>query len=179
LAGGGVAVVDLARIQGGIRHWRTCRGLEGTFSAEKLDLSRRAGTVGDPKGARGELRGLAHQDHAALAYMDDVAEAAATEAWQGSWRSQAEPEVHLDVHQIQVSEATDVVTARSAAMMGKPSESAYEFRTVVWRSEPRDNGEATCVMLIRLTQVPPRCCGQPSRYEPSCLRTSWAPRMFL
>ena len=167
LAGGGVALVDLARISGGIRHWRTCRGLEGTFSAEQLDLSRRAGTVGDPKSARGELGGLAHGDHAALAYMDDVAESSVAGAWHGSWQSRIEPAVHLDVHQIQASEGTDVLTARSTAMMGKPSESAYEFRTVVWRREPDDSDETTSVDLVFEPRV-----GDPALLRATAVNTS-------
>jgi len=144
--GEGVALVDLARIEGGSEHWRVCRGLEGRFDAE-IGAEKRPGTVAGESVARGEVDKLEDQDYAALAYMDDVAEVERVPSWRGSWRSERERGVYLDLHQLRVSETVEVLTARATAMMGLPEESNYSYRTVLWRNRP-GAGETTCVDLV-------------------------------
>ncbi|MSS73049.1 MAG: hypothetical protein EXS64_16380 [Candidatus Latescibacteria bacterium] len=146
--GEGVALVDLSRIRGGTEHWRVCRGLEGGFVTEGLDLKARGGTVESPDGVRGEMEGLGHPDYEGLACMDDVAEGRALASWKGGWQSRIEPGVHLDLHQVRASFSTTLMTARATAVMGKPEESNYEYRAVVWRRRPSDAGDVTCVDLV-------------------------------
>lgn len=135
----GVALVDLSRITGGTTHWRMCRGLEGEFISAEAGLKPRSGTVAGPEGQRGHIGNLSHPDHMALAYMDDVASGDAPEHWKGYWQSSFEKRVHLDLHQLQSSKGTELMTARATAMMGEPDASTYCFRTVLWRREPADD----------------------------------------
>mgnify|MGYP002031764800 CR=1 FL=1 len=144
--GEGVALVDLARISGGTTHWRMCRGLEGDFSAGDVPLVGRKGTVADPMGQRGCIDSLEHPDHAALAYMDDVSTCPAPGSWKGLWQSRFEENVHLDIHQLQASAETELLTARATAMMGEPEESTYDFSTVLWRRKP--DGDTTLLDLV-------------------------------
>ena len=146
--GEGVALIDLSRIRGGTEHWRICRGLEGDFESENAGLVSRPGTVADAGGARGDTGNLPHPDYDALAFMDDVASAEARPAWRGGWQSGFEPDVHLDLHQLNVTPGAELLTARATAVMGAPNESNYRFRTVLWRRKPRQDGGPTCVDLV-------------------------------
>lgn len=146
--GQGIVLVDLSRVRGGAEHWRVCRGLEGQFETEGFELTSRGGTVASPEGRRGVLEGLAYPDYEGLACMDDVAEGRALSSWKGRWQSRVEPGVHLDLHQVRVSFSTEFMTARATAVMGKPEESNYEYRAVVWRRRPADAGDVTCVDLV-------------------------------
>jgi hypothetical protein len=146
--GQGVALVDLSRVRGGTEHWRVCRGLEGRFETEGFALTPCGGTVADPNGQRGALEGLAHPDYEGLACMDDVAWGRALPGWKGGWASRLEPGVHLDLHQVRVSFSTELMTARAAAVMGTPEESNYEYRAAIWRRQPADEKDVTCVDLV-------------------------------
>ncbi|MBI2951973.1 hypothetical protein HYY27_07760, partial [bacterium] len=146
--GQGVALVDLSRVRGGTEHWRVCRGLEGRFGTEGFALTPRSGTVAGPEGRRGALEGLAHPDYEGLACMDDVAWGRALPSWKGVWESRIEPGVHLDLHQARVSFSTELMTARATAVMGTPEESNYEYRAAIWRRQPADEKDVTCVDLV-------------------------------
>lgn len=145
--GEGVALVDLARIRGGSEHWRVCRGLEGGFSGE-VGMEEREGTVAGEGVARGQVEKLEEPDYAALAYMDEVAALERAASWRRSWQSEREKGVHLDLHQLRVNETAEVMTARATAMMGRPEESNYCYRTVLWRNRPTEADETTCVDLV-------------------------------
>ena len=134
--GDGIALIDLARVAGGSEHWRVCRGLEGVFTSNDAVGRPRSGTVADPAGERGHIDNLAHPDYAALACMDQVEELESASAWSGTWKSHRDDNVQLDLHQIGVSRGTQVLTARSTAVMGTPEESRYNYRTLLWRREP-------------------------------------------
>ena len=151
--GEGVALVDLSRVRGGTEHWRTCRGLEGELHAPEAGLQSRGGTVADPNGERGARDNLRHADHAAFAFMDKVASAAAPASWTGHWQSGVEASVCLDLHQVSVSDETELLTARATAMMGTPEESGYCYRTALWRREPRDENDASSVDLVMEPRV--------------------------
>ncbi|MDA0746827.1 MAG: hypothetical protein O2954_09925, partial [bacterium] len=142
----GVVLVDLSRVTGGIEHWRTCRGLEGEFLSDTANLKPRNGTVANSNGKRGDTRNMDHPDHAAQAYMDDVATAQAPSAWKGAWQSSVESAAHLDLHQLRVSPNTELLTARATAVVGTPEESSYNYRTVLWRRKPQN--DTTCVDLV-------------------------------
>ena len=144
--GDGVALIDLSRITGGGDHWRTCRGLEGVFQTDNAGLRPQTGTVAGSRIERGQTGDLPHPDHTALAYMDDVSTGAAPPDFTGSWRSLAEPAVHLDLHQVNVSPGTRLFTARAPQAMGTPDESNYLYRPVLWRRTPQD--DTTCVDLV-------------------------------
>jgi hypothetical protein len=144
--GDGVAVVDLTRVTGGTEHWRTCRGLEGDFHSDSAGFVSREGTVADADGSRGETEGIAGKDHLALAYMDEVTSSEKADAWKGSWRSEIEPDVHLDLHQLSTSAGSEVLTARCTAVMGTPEASNYQYRSVLWRRAPEE--DTTCVDLV-------------------------------
>ncbi|MEW6754150.1 MAG: heparinase II/III family protein [Candidatus Latescibacterota bacterium] len=145
--GDGVALVDLCRIRGGAEHWRVCRGLEGTFWAQ-TEARPQPGTVAGEGIQRGQLGALPHPDYAPLAYMDDVRVLSAGAFWQGTWESHREPGVYLQVRQLGASPGTRVLEARATAAMGRPEESPYTFRTLLWRRRPADAAEATCVDLL-------------------------------
>jgi hypothetical protein len=145
--GDGVAVVDLARITGGLEHWRTCRGLEGEF-LPSTPLNEQGGTVAHPDSGRGDMSRLSHPDYAAMAYLDDVATAPDAAAFGGSWQSRAEPGVSMDLHQLRISGGTEAMTARAAAMMGTPEESSYCYRATVWRRIPNGPDDTTAVDLV-------------------------------
>ena len=142
----GVVLIDLSRITGGAEHWRTCRGLEGEFQSDNAGLHPQTGTVAGPRVERAQTDDLSHPDHTALAYMDDVKTAHAPPAIRGAWRSQAEPAVQLDLHQINVSPGTRLFTARAAQAMGTPEESNYLYHPVLWRRTPQE--DTTCVDLV-------------------------------
>ena len=152
--GEGVALVDLARIQGGREHWRVCRGLEGDFQTT-VEQQNRPGTVAGEGVARGQTDTLPHPEYAALAYMDDVATLRSRSFWTGAWQSRREPAVHLDLHQLRASSGTGVTTARSTAVMGTPEESNYQYRTVLWQRKPTDDADVTCVDLVFEPRVGP------------------------
>jgi hypothetical protein len=153
--GQGVALIDLARVSGGVEHWRICRGLEGSFVAEGLHQNRRPGTVADPDGGRGQTDRMRYPDHGALAYLDEVAALEPLPAWRGHWRFRREPDVYLDLHQLRVTAGTEVLTARAAAIMGTPEQSSYEYRAALWRRVPADAGQTTCVDLVFEPRVGP------------------------
>ena len=142
----GIALVDLSRVTGGTEHWRTCRGLEGEFHSDSANLKPRTGTVATSGGKRGDTDNLPHPDYTALAYMDDVATGQAPAAWNGAWQSRRESSVHLDLHQIRVSPNTELFTARATEMMGKPEESNYSYRALLWCRTPQN--DTTCVDLV-------------------------------
>jgi hypothetical protein len=151
----GVAVIDLCRIHGGTEHWRVCRGLQGTFAADDLTFTSRPGTVASPEGARGDTDHLAFPDYEGLACMDDVQTAQPSSSWRGAWQSTVESGVWLDLYQVYASNATEILTARATAVMGTPEESAYAFRTLLWRRHPADARDATCVDLVLEPHVGP------------------------
>ena len=142
----GVVLIDLSRITGGADHWRACRGLEGEFQSDNAGLQPQTGTVAGPRVERAQTDDLPHPDHTALAYMDDVSTGQAPDAFSGGWRSQAEPTVHLDLHQVNVSSGTRLFTARAAQAMGTPEESNYLYHPVLWRRTPQE--DTTCVDLV-------------------------------
>lgn len=151
--GAGVAVIDLSRIRGGTEHWRVCRGLQGSFDTTGPFFVPRPGTAAGPDGRRGDVESLAVPDYAGLACMDDISTAAAPSAWQGTWTSRIEPAVHLDLYQIGVNPSTELMNARSTAMMGTPEESAYVFRTLLWRRNPLNERDTTRVDLVMEPRV--------------------------
>ena len=153
--GEGVAVIDLCRIRGGTEHWRVCRGLQGSFATDELVFSPRPGTVASPDGVRGAIDALPSSDYEGLACMDDVASAPAKQAWKGTWTATIEPAVRLDVFQIGVSEGTEVINARATAMMGTPDESAYLFRTLLWRRQASNRDETSRIDLVMEPRVGP------------------------
>ncbi|MDE2723068.1 MAG: hypothetical protein OXI59_06800, partial [Gemmatimonadota bacterium] len=144
--GEGIALLDLSRIAGGAEHWRTCRGLEGIFQTDNADLKPQPGTVASPHIQRTQTDNLPHPDHTALAYMDNVTTAQAPQAFHGTWQSQIEPAVHLDLHQLNISPNTQVLNTRAAQAMGTPEESNYLYHPVIWRRTP-DN-DTTCIDLV-------------------------------
>lgn len=144
----GIALVDLSRIWGGVQHWRICRGIEGAFHANELNFTSQTGTVAGPEIQRGEIEKCQHPDDTALAYMDNVQTAEPPKAWQGHWQSRIESQVGLDVHQVNISDNTEFLTARATAMMGTPEESSYNFSTALWRRKPSSETEATHVDLV-------------------------------
>ena len=144
--GEGIALLDLSRIAGGAEHWRTCRGLEGIFQTDNVDLKPQPGTVAGPDIQRTQTDNLPHPDHTALAYMDSVTTAQAPPTFRGTWQSQIEPAVHLDLHQLNTSPNTQIINARAAQAMGKPEESNYLYHPLLWRRTP-DN-DTTCIDLV-------------------------------
>jgi len=145
--GEGVVLVDLARIRGGSEHWRVCRGLEGEFSTRAARQGR-PGTAAGEDVQRGQVNRLAHPDHAALAYMDEVAVLQAGIFWKGTWQSRREPTVRLDLHQLRATPGTQILTARSTAVMGRAEESNYCYRSLLWRNRPAGEGHTTGVDLV-------------------------------
>ena len=141
--GEGVCLVDLTRVCGGDQHWRVCRGLEGDFVSDEVAQNERGGTIATAEGARGDLDTLSHPDYAALAYMDEVAEFEPRPSWKGSWVFRNEEGVFLDLHQLRTN-AAQTLSARATEIMGKPEESNYYFRTLLWRSA----AETTYVDLV-------------------------------
>ena len=146
--GEGVALIDFSRVAGGACHWRTCRGLEGTFQSSNAGLQSRAGTAADPNGFRGDTGNLAHPDHTAFAFMDEVAAGSSPPTWEGAWQSEIEPGVGLDLYQINADPGTELLSARATAVMGTPEESNYCHRALVWRREPNGAGDTTSVDLV-------------------------------
>ncbi len=144
--GEGIALLDLSRITGGVEHWRTCRGLEGIFQTDNADFKPQPGTVAGPNIPRAQTDNLPHPDHTALAYMDNVTTAQAPPAFRGTWQSQIEPAVHLDLHQLNTSSNTQLYNTRAAQAMGTPEESNYLYHPVIWRRTP-DN-DTTCIDLV-------------------------------
>ncbi len=153
--GAGVALIDLARLQGGSEHWRICRGLEGDFYTTEQP-QRRPGTMAGETIERGDpAAALPHPEYAALAYMDDVAELTGRMPWTGYWQSRREPQVQLDLHQLGISSGTRVTTARATAVMGTPAESNYDYRAVLWRRRPTDVADISCVDLVFEPRIGP------------------------
>jgi len=144
----GVVLVDLSRVKGGIEHWRICRGLDGVFSSPDANLVSRSGTVADLNGARGDTSNLTHPDYEALAFMDQVSAADAPDHWKGKWASQVEASVALDIHQTGVSDGTELMQARAAAVMGTPEESNYLYHPLIWRRKPGDDADVSKVDLV-------------------------------
>jgi hypothetical protein len=136
----GVALIDLSRVRGGDEHWRLCRGLEGEFRAEDTTFSPCGGTLADPQGARGDTTSLRHPEHSGLAWFDDVAEASDAAGWSGEWTF-AHGDSTLDVHVAGVSDGVQARTARAAAIMGTPDESAYQYRALSWNRTPASADE--------------------------------------
>jgi hypothetical protein len=158
-------LLDLMRVRGGDEHWRTCRGLDGEFSAAGLDVTARDGTIADPNGRRGDLDRLPHPDHGALTYLDDVQESVAPPAWRGYWESRIEPGVRLDLHQLRVSSGTELLAARATSISGTPEESDYDYRTLLWRKRSVSNDEPTVVDLLF----------EPRTGEPTVAKTATIP----
>ena len=102
----------------------------------------RTGTIAGAHIDRGDLGDLTHPDYAALAYMDDVATLDAPSAWRGSW--QLDAGATLDLHQLAFN-GSAILTARATAIMGRPEESNYAFRPVVWRG---GGASTTCIDLV-------------------------------
>ncbi|MBT5872526.1 MAG: hypothetical protein HOH43_03825, partial [Candidatus Latescibacteria bacterium] len=144
----GVVVVDLSRIQGGSEHWRTCRGLNGSFNSDDIKWTGRPGNVVNEGSGRGDEENLGHPDQAGLSWMDNVRTAEPRSHWDGSWQSSREKEVHLDVHQTRISESTDLMSARATATMGTPEESSYCYQTLVWRRTPDNEQETSAIDLV-------------------------------
>ena len=144
--GEGIALLDLSRITGGAEHWHTCRGLEGIFQTDNVDLKPQPGTVAGPDIQRTQTDNLPHSDHTALAYMDNVTTAQTPQTFRGTWQSQIEPAVHLDLHQLNISPNTQVLNTRAAQAMGTPEESNYLYHPVIWHRTP-DN-DTTCIDLV-------------------------------
>ena len=153
--GEGVAIVDLSRIRGGTEHWRVCRGLQGSFTTDELLFSPRSGTVADPNGVRGAVGTLPSSDYEGLACLDDVSTTSVKPSWKGTWTSSVEPDVCLDVFQIGVSEGTELIDARATALMGTPEESAYLFRTLLWRRQASNTEEVSRIDLVMEPRVGP------------------------
>ena len=149
--GEGVLLVDLMRIAGGSTHWRLCRGCGSDFSTA-VSGQAQAGTLAGPDISRGDLSNLAHPDCAALAYMDQVQQFGAPDAWTGTWTM--DPQAHLDLHQLCASSGTQVRSARATAIMGSPDESTYNFRALSWQREASDN-KPTCIDLAFEPRVGP------------------------
>ncbi len=145
--GEGVALVDLMRLQGGTEHWRVCRGLQGTFVTQ-VPAQPRPGTLAGEAVARGAVDQIARPDYAGLAYMDDVRVLQGQGAWTGQWQHHTEPGTALDLHQLASTDAGLVATARATAIMGTPSESAYEYRAVAWQASPVDVDQVTKIDLV-------------------------------
>ena len=139
--GNGVAAVDMMRISGGAEHWRICRGCAADFATDLVQTPR-TGTIAGAHIDRGDLGDLTHPDYAALAYMDAVATLNAPSAWRGSW--QLDAGAHLDLHQLAFN-GSAILTARATAIMGRPEESNYAFRPVVWRG---GGASTTCIDLV-------------------------------
>ncbi|MDA0708602.1 MAG: heparinase II/III family protein [bacterium] len=144
----GVVLVDFSRIQGGSQHWRTCRGLEGIFQTAQLNFKGQTGTVAGVDIVRGQTQKCRFPDDSALAYMDQVQLADPPKSWQGTWRSAVEPQVFLDLHQVDASDQTQFMTARATAVMGTPEKSNYTFQTALWRRTPRSNRDTTHIDLV-------------------------------
>ena len=145
--GQGVVLVDLARIRGGSEHWRVCRGLEGEFDTGEM-RQKKPGTVAGENIERGRIDALPHPDYAALAHMDDVAALYAGPFWKGTWQSRRESSAHLDLRQLRASPGTQIITARATAVMGRPEESNYCYRTALWKRKPCGENDTTCVDLV-------------------------------
>ncbi|MBI2505776.1 MAG: heparinase II/III family protein, partial [Candidatus Latescibacteria bacterium] len=145
--GTGVALVDLARVRGGSEHWRVCRGLEAEQFTADLAGEQVGGTVADPRGKRGQQEGLAHPDHAGLAWMDEVVRLEERLTWKGTWACRRRADAWLDLHQLRATPGTQLMSARATATMGKPEESTYLFRTLLWKHPPQP-GQTTCVDLV-------------------------------
>ena len=146
--GEGVALIDFSRVAGGACHWRTCRGLEGSFQSSDAGLQPRAGTVADPAGGRGDTGNLSHPDHTAFAYMDEVAAGLPPPTWEGTWQSEVEPGVCLDLYQINADPGAELLSARATAVMGTPEESNYCHRALIWRRTPEGTEDTTSVDLV-------------------------------
>ena len=151
--GDGVAVIDLSRIWGGAEHWRSCRGLQGSFTTEELVFSPRSGTVAAPDGLRGAIDTMPSSDYEGLACMDDVSTISAKPTWKGTWISSVEPDVCLDVFQVGVSDGTELINARATAMMGTPEESAYLFRALLWRRQASSTNDVSRIDLVMEPRV--------------------------
>lgn len=143
----GVAAIDLARITGGAEHWRTCRGIQGSFTPSGVDEKPRGGTVAGPERQRGDKKDLRYPDYNCFAFLDNVAIVNAGESWKGSWQSRFEKEVHLDLHQVW-SNMDEILTARGTSIASKPEDSQYRFRTVLWRNEPDGEDDTSIVDLV-------------------------------
>jgi hypothetical protein len=146
--GEGVALIDFSRVVGGACHWRTCRGLEGTFQSSNAGLRSRAGTVADPGGSRGDTGNLSHPDYTVFAYMDEVAAGPPPPTWEGTWHSEVESGVCLDLYQIDADPGSELLSARATAVMGTPEESSYCHRVLLWRREPSGAEDVTSVDLV-------------------------------
>jgi hypothetical protein len=152
--GQGVALIDLMRIQGGVEHWRICRGLQGRFDCN-LPRQARAGTLAGEHVVRGAVSDLARPDYAGLAYMDEVTALEAPGAWTGRWQHHSEADTALDLHQLASTSPAAVAVARATAIMGTPGESPYEYRALCWRTQPADAHHVTKVDLVYEPRVGP------------------------
>jgi len=155
--GDGIAVIDLSRARGGVEHWRSCRGLEGSFSTAGAALppslaasgsgSVREHTVLDVLAARG-LPNPEAPDYQAFAFMDDAQELPVAGFPGGSWRSSVEPGVSLDLYHLGSSTGTELWSARATQSMGTPEESLYSFGTLLWRRVPSGPEDTSSVDLV-------------------------------
>lgn len=132
-----VALVDLARINGGDEHWRVCRGLQGTLQLPGVGAAPRSGTLAGEDIDRGQLDRVRHGDHRGLAWMDDVELLDLQGPTKASWTSAHEPMARLDLHILATTAGTCLRSARATAVMDAPERSRYEYRTLAWqRSAP-------------------------------------------
>jgi hypothetical protein len=145
--GEGVALIDLARVRGGTQHWRICRGLEGAFDSAAAIRTPRPGTLAGADIVRGAIGEVDHPDHVGLAWMDDVASLEAPAGWQGTWTSRHDAAAQLDLYQVHVSDGVECATAQATAVLGEPSESRYEYRTLAWKNCPAEDA-STCIDLV-------------------------------
>ena len=146
--GRGVALVDLARVQGGAEHWRVCRGLEGAFAPQEVEAVERPGTAAGPHIVRGQLEGLTHPDHTGLAWMDAVAQLRVEGPWRGTWTSCRDAKARLDLHLLRAPADAIALTARATAVMGEPEESRYAYRTLLWRGQPQRATASSCFDMV-------------------------------
>tara|TARA_B100000686_G_scaffold353366_1_gene458693 strand:+ start:443 stop:3580 length:3138 start_codon:yes stop_codon:yes gene_type:complete len=127
----GICMLDLSRISGGDEHWRMCRGLEGSFAQVGVKPQPISGTLAGNLIGRGDTENIHHRDHAGLAWMDSVEQLEAGGPM-GQWLSRHDSNARLDLHQLYVSDGTQLKSARATAVMDKPDRSRYDYRALAW-----------------------------------------------
>ena len=152
--GDSVALVDMIRIHGGQQHWRSCRGLEGTFTGAG-HWSEQPGTAAGPTIERGQTDQVSHDDLIALAYMDAVRSYDGPTRWQGQWQSRHDAETRLDIHQLGSNTDMDLLCARSTATLGNPDDSRYCYNGLLWSRCPTPDEPTTRIDLVFEPSVGP------------------------
>ena len=145
--GDSVALVDMMRIHGGRQHWRSCRGLEGTFTGAG-QWSEQPGTAAGTAIERGQTDQVSHDDLIALAYMDAVRSYDGPTRWQGQWQSRHDAETRLDIHQLGSNTDMDLLCARSTATLGNPDDSRYCYNGLLWSRHPTPEEPTTHIDLV-------------------------------